>query len=182
MKGVVFTELMNLVESEFSEELADDVLDSVELTSGGSYTAVGYYDYKELLQIVGALSERTNVPVADLVRTFGRHLFGHFHKSYPQMFEGSANAFDFLRTVENHIHVEVRKLYPDAELPTFDYELANDSTLFMTYRSPRPFADLAEGLIGACFDHFGQKMRMKRTDLPSENGTAVRFELCTNTT
>lgn len=29
-------------------------------------------------------------------------------------------AFQFLKNIENYIHVEVRKLYPDAELPTFE--------------------------------------------------------------
>jgi len=52
------------------------------------------------------------------------------------------------------IHVEVRKLYPDAELPTFTCDTSTPGRLTMLYRSSRPFADLAEGLIAGCIAHF----------------------------
>lgn len=175
MKGMVFTEFLELVEEKFSPDLAEDILDACNLDSDGVYTAVGSYDHGELIQLVVQLSEKSGVAAPDLVRTFGHHLFGRFADTHPQFFEGRSNAFDFLRQVHDYIHVEVRKLYPDAELPNFSYGGSGDE-LEMTYSSTRPFADLAEGLINGCLDHFGESVSVVREDLSSD-GTSARFVL-----
>ena len=74
-------------------------------------------------------------------------------------------------------HGEVRKLYPDAELPTFTCDTSTPGRLTMLYRSSRPFADLAEGLIAGCVAHFGEPMLMHRDNIANSHGTHVRFVL-----
>jgi Haem-NO-binding len=44
MKGMVFTEFLELVERSWGEELVDELIESCELASGGAYTSVGTYD------------------------------------------------------------------------------------------------------------------------------------------
>jgi len=177
MKGIVFTEFLELVEERFGLEVADRILEASELPSGGVYTSVGTYDHNELVQLVMQLSTVTDVAIPDLLHTFGEYLFGRFVFAYPQFFEGVHSAFRFLMQIENHIHVEVRKLYPEAELPRFECHSPAPDRLEMTYRSPRPFTDFAEGLISGCIKHFGERIGVAREDLPSENGTAARFVL-----
>jgi hypothetical protein len=176
MKGVVFTEFVEMVESRFSPETADMLLDECDLPSGGVYTAVGTYDHTELVSMVVRLSEHSGIAVPDLVRTFGQHMFGRFQAGYPQFFDGSSNALDFLAGIENVIHKEVLKLYPDAQLPRFDLERPDADTLIMTYRSERHLGDLAEGLIQQCITHFGESIAMERHDLDAP-GQPVRFQL-----
>ena len=45
MKGVIFTEFLEMVESHFSPEMADRIITAARLPSGGAYTAVGTYDH-----------------------------------------------------------------------------------------------------------------------------------------
>lgn len=177
MKGMVFTEFLEMVEDVFSPDVADSIITKAALPSGGVYTAVGTYHHDEMVALVTHLSTATKTPVPDLLKAFGRHLFGRFAKSYPQFFEGKADAFAFLSGVEDYIHVEVRKLYPDAELPSFSYQRPAADTLVMTYRSKRPFADLAEGLIQGCFAHFGEDVGIARATLAAEPETCVEFSL-----
>lgn len=176
MKGIVFTELIEMVEADLGLEISDRMIQGANTENDGAYTAVGTYDHAELIQLVISLSEATGAPVPDLVQTFGRHLFARFNALYPQFFEGIESALDFLPMVETYIHVEVRKLYPDAELPSFDCKTFDDA-LEMTYKSKRPFADLAEGLIRACVDHFQDAIEISRTDLANKDGTSARFLL-----
>lgn len=124
----------------------------------------------------GPRGGETGIAVPVLVKTFGQHLFGKFVVGYPTFFTGVTSGFDFLRSIERHIHVEVKKLYPDAELPAFEYESPSADRLIMTYRSSRGLADFAEGLMIGCFAHFGEKVNLAREDL-SGNGTEVRFTL-----
>jgi len=178
MKGVVFTEFLEMVESRFSPEVADRIIESSNLPSGGAYTSVGTYDHAELFQLVTKLSEETKQPVPVLVRDFGKHLFTIFHLKYANFFKGVPDTFQFLKNIESYIHVEVKKLYTDAELPRFEFRQLDADRLELTYRSTRPLADLAEGLVLGCIAHFKEKIDLQRENIsgpPAE--TCVRFTL-----
>ena len=175
MKGVVFTEFMQLVEDTFSPETLDRVVDKAKLDNDGAYTSVGTYDYREILTLVTCLSDEVGVPIPDLVKTFGRYLFAKLVKSHPDF--ATDDLFSMLESVEDHIHVEVRKLYPDADLPTFAIERVSTETLRMDYQSSRPFADLAEGLIAGCAEHFDDPIQIERTDFDVKFGYYSRFQL-----
>jgi len=177
MKGIVFCEFVEMVEQAFSADLADEIISSAELASGGAYTTVGTYDYHEMLVLVTRLSERTGTPVPELVKAFGHYLFGRFVELYPVFFEGVDGSFSFLSRIEEHVHVEVKKLYPDAELPTFDTYYLDDDTMSMVYKSRRPFADLALGLIQGCIQHYDEQVEVETEDLSDEGRTHVRFTL-----
>jgi len=168
MKGMVFTEFLEMVETTFSADMVDDIIDDANPPSGGAYTAVGTYDHTELVSMVVALSNRTGIPVADLVQAFGKHVFGVFARNYQVFFTNVPDAITFLSGIEDIIHAEVIKLYPDAHLPKFDCERHGD-TLIMIYRSPRHFADLALGLIRGCGEYFGNNLRIEREELDSES-------------
>ncbi|MEB4593276.1 heme NO-binding domain-containing protein [Candidatus Thiothrix sp. Deng01] len=177
MKGLVFTEFLEMVESSFSAEMADDIIDGSELASGGVYTAVGTYPHAEMVALVQTLSRKTGIPTPALVKTFGRYLFGRFVKLYPLFFDNAPDAFDFLESIEDHVHTEVRKLYPDAELPTFETTREGRRKLTMTYRSRHPFADLAEGLIEGCLEHYQVKAHLEAIEYPASHGTHVEFHI-----
>ncbi|TNE43347.1 MAG: hypothetical protein EP343_33765 [Deltaproteobacteria bacterium] len=177
MKGVVFTEFLEMVEESFSEDMVDDIIDASDLESGGAYTTLGTYDHDEMVQLVTHLGRLTGVEVSSLIHTFGQHLFRRFSQIYPHFFEGVDTAFEFLGNLEDYIHVEVRKLYPDAELPSFEYDTSVDDQLTMTYRSKRPFGDLAEGLIAGCVEHFDEAISVQRENISEPPETCVKFVL-----
>lgn len=166
-----------MVESGMGQDTVDDLLDSCQLSSGGAYTALGTYDHQEMVTLVVRLSELTSTPVPDLLKAFGKHLLGRFVTLYPDFFRQAPTSYDLLERIEHHIHVEVRKLYPDAELPSFDCRRPSAGALVMTYSSSRPFADLAEGLIRGCIAHYGEPVRLIREDLGGVPGTHARFDL-----
>ncbi len=176
MKGMVFTEFLEMVEDQFSDEMADRLIEACDLPSGGAYTAIGSYSHTEMLMLVTELSKQTAIPVPDLVKAFGQYLFVRFSVGHAHFFTGIENTFQFLSGIENYIHIEVLKLYPDAQLPSFDYENGQNDRMVMIYRSARPFADLAEGLIYGCITYFGEQIEVIREDL-SDNGTAAKFTL-----
>lgn len=156
MKGMVFTELLSMAEQAMGEDVVDEVLDSLPLSTGGAYNAVGNYPCSELMMIVGALSDRSGAPVPDLQRAFGTWMLGRFAQSYPQFFRDKPDPLTMLEAIEDEVHVEVRKLYPDAELPTFATERLAPEVLRLTYRSPRALVPFCHGLIDACISHFGR--------------------------
>ncbi|MCW1968468.1 MAG: heme NO-binding domain-containing protein [Anaerolineae bacterium] len=173
MKGVIFTEFVEMVENQFGIELADEVITSSDLASGGAYTSVGSYDHREMLNLVTNLSAKTNIPVPTLAQVFGGYLFERFTTLYPQFFADIDNALDLLACVDNYIHMEVRKLYTDAELPRVIYENTADGKMRLIYRSARPFADVAEGLIRGCIKHYNEPIEVARDESTPDGKNAV---------
>lgn len=173
---MVFTEFLALVESEFGSDMVDDIIDDANLPNGGAYTSVGTYNHKELVMLVTALSNRSNISSSELVKSFGRFLFSRFSKLYPAFFKDLTDSFVFLSGIEHVIHAEVLKLYPDAELPTFDV-LQKGDELIMKYTSRKNFDDLAEGLIFGAADYFGDKFLVTKHPIDA-NSTEFRVKRC----
>ncbi len=174
MKGIVFTEFFEMVEDVHGYGMVDQLIMDNKLPSKGIYTTIGTYDHKEMVTLVVDLGKKTNTPVPNLLNAFGQYIFGTFEKGYPMFFEASATAFDFLESIEEYIHVEVKKLYPDAQLPKFKTTRLSDTRLEMIYYSDRSMADFALGLIEKTFEHYEEKVTITREDL-TENGSEVKF-------
>lgn len=176
MKGIVFTEFIEMVEDAFGFEIVDNIINASDLESEGVYTAVGTYKCEELVCLVANLSKETGKSVPELYQIYGQHLFTRFVQAFPQFFAAKNHTFGFLSEIENHIHVEVRKLYPDAELPHFACEI-NANKMTMVYSSKRALGDFARGLIIGCAQHFSEKIEIDQQDLSAGAGTKIRFLL-----
>lgn len=171
MKGLVFTEFSEMVEDRFGLAVCDAVVS--ESSSGGAFTAVGDYDHRELLGMVAALSRETGTPAAELVESFGCHLFHRFTTQFPALFEGVGGPLELLEHVQDHVHMQVRRIHPDATFPSFETKREGD-TLHMRYSSPRCLSDLARGLIRGCLEHYETPGTVE-TVRETEDGSVVRF-------
>ena len=174
MKGIVFTEFLEMVEKEFGYDMVDEIIEASDLESDGVYTAIGTYEFSEMRQLLGNLSKSTKIDIPTLMNSYGKYLFHTFEKNYTVFFEQQTNAFDFLESIENHIHVEVKKLYPDAQLPTFDSKRINDKTLELIYRSSRKMSDFAEGLIFKTLLYYKTVGDIQK-EFIEEDGSVVKF-------
>ena len=174
---MVFTEFMEMVEDVFSEEVLETMVEQSQLPNAGAYTSVGTYDHQEIVRMTTNLSQQTNIPVAKLLETFGQHLFTRFVAMYPSFFENTNHAFEFLKNIDSYIHVEVRKLYPEAELPRFFHHQPNKNTLIMFYLSSRHFEDLAIGLIKGCMTFFGTQAKISKELDKYEGEEAVKITI-----
>ena len=174
MKGIVFTGFMDMVEQNHGYEFVDELLMTTEGITG-SYTSVGTYSHLEMVNLVMSYSSRINLPPEMVLENFGGFLFGMFLNGYPSFFEKS-NTFKFLSGINDHIHTEVLKLYPDAELPHFEIEFTEDNIMTMKYSSDRSMSHLALGLIKSTADHFNEKVIIEHKML-NDKGSKAFFEI-----
>ena len=89
------------------------------------------------------------------------------------------DTFSFLDTIEDHIHVEVLKLYKDAQLPRFDI-YRDDKSLRMIYHSDRKMGDFAHGLLLGAIEHFNEPDIVIVQESLSESGDRISFTLTKN--
>jgi len=176
MKGIVFTEFFEMVEEKFGFEMSNQLVEETNLDSNGVYTAVGTYSHHEIVALVVKLSEKTGMEVPKLLNVFGHHLFTVFVNAYKQFFVGVNTCFEFFKNIDQYIHVEVLKLYPDAELPKFEIEEESENKLVMVYTSARKMSELAVGLMEAAAKYFNEDISISK-ELLTPDGESVRFIL-----
>ena len=162
MKGIVFNLLEQVVTDAHGERAWDDVLEAA--GSKGVYTAVGSYPDEDFLSLVEAGSRLLGQAPDDLVRWFGHRAIPHFADRYPHFFAPHSGTRAFVLTLNDVIHPEVRKLFPGADVPTFEFELPDDRSVVLSYVSPRRLCSFAEGLVEGAAEHYGETVAMHQTE------------------
>ncbi len=145
MKGVVFNLLEEAVSNAFGAETWDDLLDDTQLT--GAYTSLGSYSDAEIEALVDAAARRLEMSPGAILRWFGEQAMPLLKQRYPALFERHPTSRNFILSVNNVIHVEVRKLYAGASCPFFHFKEAADGSLSLRYQSTRNMFDLAHGFV-----------------------------------
>ncbi len=163
MKGIVFTTFNDMVEKEIGIEMWDAILDSVNPKSEGIYTSVEDFPDEELLAMVSDLSDRTGTPVVDLLKAFGQYLFHVLAMKHSIFVEEEPSFLSFLKSVDEVIHKEVEKLYPNPNLPTLSWKQEDENSLELYYRSPRKLCHLADGLIKGAAQRYDTQFTMEHS-------------------
>jgi hypothetical protein len=168
MKGIVFNLLEEVVRAEHGEDAWDALLETAGLE--GAYTSLGSYPDEELMNLVAAAAKTLGQPPDAIVRWFARQALPLLAIKYPGFFSSHTSTRAFLLTLNDVIHPEVRKLYPGADVPVFDYDTSSPDILIMRYVSPRRLCAFAHGLIEGAAAHYRETLDfrhpkcMKRED------------------
>jgi len=174
MKGIIFTEFLDIIEDAFGLEVCQKMLDQA--SDMGVYTAVGSYDHRALVTLIVTLSKITGVSAEDLQEVYGEAVFTRLLQTLPAMTGIQQDTFNFIKKVEDHIHTEVKKLYPDATPPQFDFISETKTHMVMDYKSARCMSHVCLGLIKGCAKHFGQTVHVTMAPL-NKSKSHVRFNL-----
>lgn len=178
MRGILFTEYLDFAANQSSEADVEEILYSLKDKISGSYTSVGNYSFEEFAHIHIALAEHLNRTPNEIAEQFGEQLLQRFSELFPQYFEGVNSGLDFLDQVGSHIHVEVKKLYPDACPPEIILTEDKKGTYSLTYRSQRPLAAVARGLTNACLNYFKNAHKIvDETSSETHDGNHTIFKI-----
>ena len=178
MKGVIFNEFCRMITDRFGDETWEQILEQAPLqTKGGNFIAPKTYPDDDLMALVATASKVTGVASELLVTQYGRYVFPNLARLYPVFIKPGMTTKSFLKTVHSVIHVEVRKLYADASLPSFQYEDIAPDRLVMIYQSPRRLCDFAVGLLQGAAEHFNERIEQTQTTCMKRGDKACRFEI-----
>lgn len=154
MKGVVFNLLEEFVTAQWGEDAYEKVLDQCPMKNGGVFVGPETYPDADLAAIVTVACRQLGVAPDDALRAFGRFMFPRLAEKFPVFVKDHTHPRAFLKTVHDVIHVEVRKLMPDATPPVIRWSEPNDRDLILTYDSHRGLCVLMEGLLDGTADYF----------------------------
>lgn len=175
MKGIVFSLLEECVVGEYGEDTWDSLLESAGLD--GAYTSLGNYPDEQLGALVGAASDALSLPPDDIVRWYGRNALPLLAVRYPALFERHDDVRSFVLTLNDIIHPEVRKLYPGADTPYFDFDSSSPDRLVMDYTSKRRLCAFAEGLILGAADFYDERVVLSQSECMNRGDERCRITI-----
>ena len=131
MKGAIFIAFNQMVEDNISMDIWEQLLTETQPESAGVYTSIEDYKDEELFAFISKLSRIIGVSVETLIEQFGHYLFSALNGKYPVFSQQQSDFFSFIKSIDEVIHKEVRKLYDNPNLPTLDCEDIDDKTLLV---------------------------------------------------
>lgn len=177
MKGVVLVKLNEFVEETWGLALWDEILQEANPASEGIYTSVGQYDDEEFFTLAQLVADKNSLTLEQAQKAFGEWIFKELFAIAPPGAHDFVDIFEFLHGVQNIIHVEVKKLYPDVLLPEFDFLYESEKTLKFHYKSPRKLCHFCEGIINGLADHVKQKVAVSHVECEHNNDARCVLEV-----
>jgi hypothetical protein len=175
MKGIIFNLLEEVVTEELGEDTWDQLLDAAHVE--GAFTSLGNYPDEDLFKLVAAASAALKQPPDAIVRWFGVKALPLLAKKYPVFFDRHQSTRPFILTLNGIIHPEVRKLYPGADTPEFDFDISSPDVLVMNYRSKRKLCSLVEGFTEGSAAHFNETVTIRHPLCMHRGDESCRIEL-----
>ena len=176
MKGFIFTNFLDFVEKNKGLEMVDSMISDCDLPSEGIYSAFLSYEYNELVTLLTYVSKKTNIKQEVLLEEFGKFVFPYLIVKHSYIIKEYSNPLDLIAGIENHIHIEVKKLYEDVELPTFSVVEKTENSLILIYTSSRGLTYFAIGLMKETLDFFNVKGKVDIDHTYNNNGS-VKFHV-----
>jgi hypothetical protein len=180
LKGLLFCLLEEVVVSQVGDDAWDAMLDGAGLE--GAYTSLGNYPDQDFTKLLGMLAGRIGKSERDALAWFGQRGIPFLAGRYPEFFGSHRTLRPFLLSLNDVIHAEVRKLYPGADVPVFEFEspAGEPGLLLVRYRSKRRLCPLAEGFVAGAADHFREKVAITQSQCMLEGAPectlVCRFE------
>jgi hypothetical protein len=176
MKGIVFNVLESYVDGKYGDGVFDTLVEKSLGDAQDPFVGPGTYPDSSLMSIVETAIAAKGLDPHELLVDFGKYMFHALAAKYPSFLEVHNNPKDFIKTIHDVIHVEVRKLYPEAVTPAFFYSNDSKDKLTLRYESERNLFSLAEGLLYGSGEYYKMPISVKRVDYSEEEHFCV-FDL-----
>ena len=160
MQGSIYTTFSDMIIEKMGMEQWNELLEKTNPPSKGIYTSGQQYEDSELINMVVELSNKTGIEVEKLVEAFGQYLFDSLYKSSPVDVSEIKSLREFLLAIDQVIHVEVKRVHPNAYLPKFEYDEGENGELIMYYSSKRKLCHASIGLIFGAAKKFNETINI----------------------
>jgi hypothetical protein len=177
MKGIVFTEFLEMTEVRFGYQMVDRIILKSNLPSRGIYTSIGDYPEDELFLLIDALHEEAKLEKKYLMTLLGAKMHESFIENYKNRLVAIASTTSFLNLLEIYVNMLVRSMYAKTKVPTIEIENVGMSKLIMTYYTENRISELIEGFIQGYLSVHQEKVKVHKLGFFVNNLSAYKFVL-----
>ena len=179
MKGVVFVLFEEFVVRNWGESTFEQLLDDCPHTAGEPFVSPKTYPDQWIVDLLTAACRRLGVTPAAALQAFGKFCFPGLASRFPTFVDGMDSPRRLLESVNDIIHVEVRKLMQGAEPPRLVCRPPADgpNVLDVEYDSHRGLCALVSGLLDGCAEHYGVPFQHEHTRCKQRGDTVCSFRV-----
>lgn len=177
MKGIIFKHFEAFITDLFGAETFESILEQTTLRTPLPFVGPATYPDEDLVALTGTAVRLSGLAPEDALFAFGRSLYPRLAASVPWLIERHRNTKSLLLELDREIHVEVRKIMPEAITPRILCRDLGDGALEVTYRSPRKLCALFRGLLDAAGASYGERVALEERECVHHGAEACRFEL-----
>jgi len=160
MRGIIITGLENYIISEYGISLWHETLDECLSNEQQIILSAGCYNDETVFQMLSFLARKLSKSGVELEQEFGYSFFNTI-KEYYGFLINDVDSFDnFLQSLENMIHTNIKKVQPEASLPAFTVQ-GLDKGWSLKYQSSQKLCYLAIGLLKGSAEHFGKSINIE---------------------
>jgi hypothetical protein len=189
MKGIIFTEFLDLVEERFGLEMVDKIICQSRLESEGIYTSIGTYSFYEFLQLLHNLSKNNSISIINLLRVYATQIFSAMDTIHPDMLKSYNDSIEMIAAMNQHIekifttkdasHEQLLKAKSFSPLPQFIVKEKTKNSLIINYKSQRRMEHFWLGLMHEMFQHFDETATIVLEKV-KKDGSEVKFTITKN--
>lgn len=177
MKGIVFNLLEEFVIDRTDEDTYDDIIDECIFTSDGIFVSPMTYPDSDFFEVVKNVCIKLKIDPETAQREFGKFCFEKLILAYPEFVSEGMTIKDFIKSVDQIVHLEVHKLYPGAKTPKFIYHETYDDILEIEYISDRNLCYFMEGVLLGCAHVFKSKINLQQNKCFHRGDDRCCFEI-----
>lgn len=174
MKGLFFTEFLEMVEKEYGWQVVEKIISELGIANRGVYNPQANYPYRDFENLLHLLSLKVGLSVSALTKNFGKHLFYRLVILYRSEF-ARKNIFDFLEQIDELVHVKMQDRFPHEKIKGLQVKRLNESCFQISFQSKKDMVDLAIGFFAGCQQFFNENLTLD-TEYTSDSGVA-KFSL-----
>lgn len=161
MHGIIFSELNKYVLARWDEALWEQVLIKSAL-EGKNYLIKEKYQDKDLLALIKALEEVSQLSSTELLKDFGCFIVPDLLQLYGAVISADWKTLDLLANTEKTIHKIVRMKTPGSSPPMLTCKRKNAREVLIHYDSPRKLCALAEGIIQGVANNYDEQITISQ--------------------
>ena len=179
MKGVVFVELLDLLDDRYSMKFTEQVIEQSQVYSTGAYNALGQFDHRELLALMEAVECSFPDDTESIYLELGERLVTRCIAEFPTLFRSDSCLPDTLGHMESLMHMDDLLVDQSAELPEIRLDRVGPNQLILDYFYDPRLADFTIGLIHGCAGYHDLETDVHSLPMNHEGIQATRFLIST---
>lgn len=162
MKGTVVSTWIRTCRDLYGNDTINQCIRSVNWSEDIVFSPLDDVDDTQILLLIKKISEKVNLPIAELWHVIGENNIIKFAEDYPVFFRRS-NLYKFINSL-NFIHSVITRKIRGAKPPGMAVEIVSSDSINLTYISPREMNDYFIGMLKGTAKYFNEKIEITEVE------------------
>ncbi|OCQ22147.1 hypothetical protein A7985_10180 [Pseudoalteromonas luteoviolacea] len=177
MKGHIFMLLEDFISEVAGDEVLYEALEECSFDSSKGFVRTENYPDEQLVELVNIVVGKMGISISEAHFSFGQWLYPKLSNLLPSQFTQYPHPAHVLKQLDDLHHVELKKLYPDAQPPAFQYNVTGPYTAQLIYTSPRRLFDLVKGVLAGMSSYYAVNIEVEVQHNWQGNNNCANFLL-----